>query len=127
MDTRTKILTPEEARALAGGGQSVALVTGHFDGLQAADGRDLRRVRERFPGATLLVAVAPPPQPIFEARARAEMAAALGVVDYVVSLEDPQIAALAAAVPAQRVVRLEAAQQQRMRELIQHVKRRQTE
>ena len=56
--------------------------------------------------------------------ARAEMVAALAMVDYVVSLEALQIESLLAAFPAERIVRVEAAHQQLTRELIEHVRRR---
>lgn len=126
MDTRTKIITAGEACALARGGRPALLVTGHFDVLLAADARELARARERLPDAVLVVGVTPPRQPVLTARARAEMVAALGMVDYVVSLEEPQIESLLAAFAAEHVVRLEAAHQQRMRELIQHVHQRQS-
>ena len=125
MDTRSKIISPAGALALGAGSQPVALVTGHFDVLQAADAGDLCRARQRFPEAILLVAVLPPPQPLHEPSACAGMVAALAVVDYVVSLSCEQISAFVAAFPAGRVIRLEAAQQQRMRALTEHVKRRQ--
>lgn len=126
MDTRNKIITLDAACALARGDRPAALVTGHFDVLLAADVRDLRAVRDRHPDALLLAAVTTAGEPLLAPRARAEMVAALAVVDYVVSLEDPQIERLLAAFPAERVVRLEAAHQQRMRELMEHVERRQS-
>jgi bifunctional ADP-heptose synthase (sugar kinase/adenylyltransferase) len=127
VDTRTKIITPEEACALARGPQNAALATGHFDVLLAAHVRELGRVRDSLPDAVLLVALGTPDEPLLDARARAEMVAALAMVDYVVSLEDRQMESLLAAFSAERIVRLEAAHQQRMRELIQHVHRRQSE
>ncbi len=127
MDTRTKIVTPEEACALARGRQIAVLVTGYFDVLLAAHIRELDRARESLPDAVLLVALGSPEQPLLDTRARAEMAAALAMVDYVVSLEDRQMESLLAAFPGERIVRLEAAHEQRMRELIQHVHRRQSQ
>ena len=103
------------------------LATGHFDVLLAAHVRELDQVRESLPDAVLLVALGTPAQPLLDARARAEMVAALAMVDYVVSLEDRQMESLLAAFPAERIVRLEAAHEQRMRELIQHVHRRQSQ
>ena len=127
MDTRTKIITPEEACALARSPKIAALATGYFDVLLAAHIRELDRVRGSLPDALLLVALGAPEQPLLDARARAEMVAALAMVDYVVSLEDRQMESLLAAFPAERIVRLEAAHEQRMRELIQHVHRRQSQ
>jgi bifunctional ADP-heptose synthase (sugar kinase/adenylyltransferase) len=127
MDTRSKIITPEEACALANGDRLVALVSGYFDVLLAASVRELTRVRDSLPEAIVLVAIGTPKQPVLEARARAEMVAALAVVDYVVYLEEEQLAQLACAFPCNRLFRLEAAHQQRMRELIEHVHRRQSQ
>jgi bifunctional ADP-heptose synthase (sugar kinase/adenylyltransferase) len=124
VDTRTKIITPEAAWALARGSRPAVLVTGHFDVLLAAHVRELAGVRESLPDGALLVALATPPQPLLEARARAEMVAALAVVDYVVSLDDQQMQSILAAFPVERIVRLEAAHQQRSRELMEHVHRR---
>jgi bifunctional ADP-heptose synthase (sugar kinase/adenylyltransferase) len=125
VDTRTKIITPEAARALARGSRPAVLVTGHFDVLLAQHVRELRAVRDRLPDAILLVALSPPQQPLLESRARAEMAAALAMVDYVVSFDDQPFDSLLAAFPAERIVRLEAAHQLRMRDLTEHVHRRQ--
>lgn len=58
------------------------LVTGCFDPLLAGHARRLGEIA-RSEGA-LFVAVLDPVQPILPARARAELVAALGVVDYVV-------------------------------------------
>jgi bifunctional ADP-heptose synthase (sugar kinase/adenylyltransferase) len=125
VDTRNKIITAQAACDLARG-REVVLVTGHFDVLLAAHLRELQRVREVRPQAALIVAVTSPPEPVLDARARAEMVAALAVVDYVVSLEGEQPESLLAAFSPDRTVRLEAVHQQRMRELIQHVHRRQS-
>ena len=124
MDTRTKIITPEQACALARGGRLAALVTGYFDVLLAAHVRELGRLRESRPDVVLLVAIAQPARPLLDCRARAEMVAALTAVDYVVSLEHQQLESVVAAFPPERVVRLEAAHEQRMHELIQHVRQR---
>jgi len=126
VDTRAKIITPEDAAALAHGGRPAVLVTGHFDVLLAAHVRELSRVRAGLPGAVLLVALTTPEEPVLDARARAEMVAALAMIDYVVSLEDQQMRSLLAAFPAGHIVRLEATHEQRRRELIQHVHRRQS-
>ena len=126
MDTRTKIISVEAAAALAHAIPPVVLVTGNFDVLLAAHVRELTGVRAADPHARLLVALTAPEQPVLEPRARAEMVAALEMVDYVVSLDDRQTSSLLAAFPAGRIVRLEAHHAQRRRELIQHVHRRQS-
>jgi bifunctional ADP-heptose synthase (sugar kinase/adenylyltransferase) len=127
VDTRTKIIKLEEACALARDSQNAVLATGYFDVLLAAHAREFDRVRESLPDAVIFVALGTPEQPLLDVRARAEMVAALAMVDYVVSLEDRQMESLLAAFPGERIVRLEAAHEQRMRELIQHVHRRQSQ
>ncbi len=127
MDTRNKIIEMEKACALARGPRQAILATGYFDVLRTAHVRELMRWHESHPDALLLVAVGMPEQPLLEARARAELVAALGVVDYVVSLEDRQMETLLAVFPAEHIIRLEAAHEQHMRELIQHVHRRQSQ
>jgi bifunctional ADP-heptose synthase (sugar kinase/adenylyltransferase) len=125
VDTRDKIITAEAACEMARGGEAI-LVTGYFDVLLAAHLGDLQRVREARPQGVLITAVAAPPEPVLDARARAEMVAALAVVDYVVSWEGEPAESLLAAFSPDRIVRLEAVHQQRMGELIQHVHRRQS-
>jgi bifunctional ADP-heptose synthase (sugar kinase/adenylyltransferase) len=127
VDTRTKIIKLEEACALARDSQNAVLATGYFDVLLAAHAREFDRVRESLPDAVIFVALGTPEQPLLDVRARAEMVAALAMVDYVVSLEDRQMDSLLAAFRAEHIVRLEAAHEQRMRELIQHVHRRQSQ
>ena len=126
MDTRSKIVTPEAAAALAHGRPSAVLVTGHFDVLLAAHVRDLASARAALPDGVLLVALTDPEEPLLPPRARAEMVAGLEMVDYVVSLDGLGMRTLLAAFPADRTVRLEAAHESRRRELIQYVHRRQS-
>jgi len=127
VDTRTKIITAAQARELARGLPNTALATGYFDIVLAAHVGDLERVRESLPEVVLFVGLGTPRQPLLEAHARAELVAALAVVDYVVSLEDWELENLLAAFPEDRIIRLEVAHEQRMRELIQHVHRRQSQ
>jgi bifunctional ADP-heptose synthase (sugar kinase/adenylyltransferase) len=122
VDTRTKIVSCDEARTAAGG-KPVTIVTGSFDVLLAAHARELEGARG---AGMLLVAVTSPPQSLLGGRARAEMVAALAVVDFVVSLDDGQMDGFLTAFPQARIVRLEAAHEQRMRELKAYVERRQS-
>lgn len=85
-----------------------------------------RRIRESCAGRPLLVAGIEPAQPVLGAHASAGMVAALAPVDYVVNLVAQQIESLLAVLPPDRIVRLEAAHQQHMRELMDHVRRRQS-
>jgi bifunctional ADP-heptose synthase (sugar kinase/adenylyltransferase) len=57
-------------------------VSGHFDPLLAEHVRWLRDTRE--PDQTLVVEITNPPQPLLSQRARAELVAALSMVDFVV-------------------------------------------
>ena len=81
MDTRSKILAPEQARELLQG-RPARWVSGHFDPLLAQHVRLLRQFVA--PGQLLVVEVTDPVQPLLAQRARAELVAALSMVDYVV-------------------------------------------
>lgn len=131
MDTRTKIVSSDEAAMAAAAcrarGGKVLAATGYFDVLEAGHVRELCAARSAA-GADLVIALpAHPPRPVLPLRARAEMAAALAVVDYVVVTENgPALEALLAALEPHTVVRLESADELRMRRLIDHVHRRHT-
>ena len=122
MDTRAKIVTLEQARALRL--TAPLLVAGYFDLLRAAHSRELESLRLRSGAAAVVAAVLPWDDAFLPQRARAEMAAALRVIDYVVAIETSEVPALAEALGASEVVRLEAADARRNRELIEHVHRR---
>ncbi len=124
MDTRTKILSPEAAP------RACTVVTGAFDPVLAADARELERIRATHPDRQLLVVVLPLSGELLSGRARAELVAALRMVDYVVIAPDDATDAatsswLASLQPA-RLVRLEDAQAIRKRQLKDHAQRRQT-
>ena len=57
-------------------------VSGHFDPLLAEHVRRLQQARE--PDQPLVVEITNPPQPLLSQRARAELVAALSIVDFVV-------------------------------------------
>jgi type II secretory pathway predicted ATPase ExeA len=124
MDTRTKILSPEAAP------RACTVVTGAFDPVLAEDVRELAGIRANHPDRPLLVVVSPLPGELLPRRARAELVAALRMVDYVVTAPDAATAAvtdswLASLEPA-HLVRLEGAQAVRKRQLMDHVHRSQT-
>jgi len=119
MDTRSKILTLAAALQLR---PPVALVTGYFDVLRADHARELARVRHH----PLLVVVLPLANEILSQRARAELVAALRVVDYVVTDDDGGLDRLTESLKPAEFVRLEAAEARRASQLIEHVHRRQT-
>jgi bifunctional ADP-heptose synthase (sugar kinase/adenylyltransferase) len=127
LDTRKKILTAAQAvetvRRLRAEGSRVGFATGWFDPLIAAHARRLEQLRD---GATrLVVIVTDPSQPILRARARAELVAALSVVDFVVPSEVERLEDLLAQLEATEVLRGEAADEALTRELIRHVQTRQ--
>jgi hypothetical protein len=124
MDTRNKIVNPEAAP------RACTVVSGTFDVVLAEDARELAEIRARHPGRPLLVVVLPLAAPLLPERARAELVAALRMVDYVVTAPDAANAAatdaLLAALEPAHLVRLEGAQAERKRQLMEHVHRRQT-
>ena len=81
LDTRSKILTAEEARQQLNQ-QPVCWIMGHFDPLLAEHARRLQSCAT--PGKLLVVEITDSLQPLLSQRARAELVAALSMVDYVV-------------------------------------------
>ena len=126
MDTRTKIIEPERAAArlqeLREQGRAVKVVTGYFDVLVAEHVARLREIG-RTPG-TLFVLVLDPPAPLLGARARAELVAALAMVDYVVPVAEQAAAELLSRCAASEILREETADLLRAERLSQHVQRR---
>jgi len=117
MDTRNKILSRDAAP------RGCTVVTGAFDVMLAADARQLAGIRESHPDRPILVVVLPLSEELLPQRARAELVAALRMVDYVVTADDDAL--LASLEPAQ-LVRLEEVHAARKRQLMEHVHRRQT-
>jgi len=121
MDTRSKILTADAARALAG---PLTVVTGYFDVLRAEHARELESIRHRSDARALLVLVLPNASEVFDIGARARMVAALRVVDYVVVADQPDSGALLEALSPQTVIHLEADDARRNREIAERIQRR---
>lgn len=117
LDTRTKIV--DAACAPSQG----ALVTGFFDPVTVQHLRRLKQIRERCGIVTILLS--DPPAPILEAHARAEVLAALDVVDYVVL---PQERALSVDLFARKgdysVFREEDADRARFQSLVDYIHQR---
>jgi glycerol-3-phosphate cytidylyltransferase-like family protein len=111
MDTRTKIVPLTDAQGIAARGATV--VSGYFDPLLASHAERLQNLKRE--GKPLLVLIADPGHPILPSRARAELAAGLAVVDYVVESNH-------GLTPH---VRLEQEHDQRLDQLIEHVHARQ--
>ena len=120
MDTRSKILTPAGAGQISG---PLTLVTGYFDPLRAAHARELQQVRDRWPSHHLMVAVLTHAAEVLDIGARAELVAALRVVDYVVTVDHEDLDAFIERLRAAEVVRLERADLDRTRQLIADAQR----
>ena len=80
MDTRNKIISLEQALAMAES-QSAVLVKGHFDPLLAEHAVQIEERRQ--PGKLLIAFVTNPAHPYLPQQARAELVAALASVDWV--------------------------------------------
>ena len=86
MDSRSKIVARDEIEGrlendrLKNGG--ARWVSGHFDPLLAEHAERLAEARQ--PGRVLVVEVTNPAEPLLGQRARAELVAALSMVDFVV-------------------------------------------
>src|SRR5512140_2474972 len=119
MDTRTKIVDAGQAP------HGCTLVTGTFDVMLAGHATDLSEIRAQRPEQALCVVVLPLAGELLAQRARAELAAALRMVDYVVIADDPAPDAMLAALKPVRIVRLEGVHEQRKRQLTEHVRSRQ--
>jgi hypothetical protein len=115
MDTRTKIVSPDSVP------RGATVVTGTFDVLRAEDARDLAGLHH-----PLVVVVLPLREELLPQVARAELAAGLRMVDYVLITDDDHPDTLLASLQPAEVVRLETVHAERKRQLIEHVHRRQT-
>ena len=88
--------------------------------------RELHDARRRTAASSLLVVVRPFPGELAPLAARAEMAAALRVVDYVFVAETGDLSSLAGCTQPFEIVSLEEADARRIRQLIEHVHSRQS-
>ena len=102
------------------------VVAGDFDPLLAEDARELGHIRAAAPLRPLVAVVLEREGALLPQRARAELAAGLRMVDYVVTADDTTLPALFEALHPALVVRLEEAHAQRKRQLMEHVHRRQS-
>jgi len=118
VDTRNKILTLAAARRLP---PPVAIAAGYFDVLRAEHARQLQALKGQ---SRLLLAVLPLENALLDQRARAELAAALRVVDYVVPATREDLDALIQSLRPAAVARLEEDDARRRRQLIEHVQHR---
>jgi bifunctional ADP-heptose synthase (sugar kinase/adenylyltransferase) len=86
LDTRTKIVPLHELERRLQGRPATRL-SGYFDPLLAEHVQRIAALRE--PGSLLVVEVTNPAQPLLAQRARAELVAALAMVDWVVLGDGP--------------------------------------
>lgn len=114
MDTRNKIIDLRARRP--------ALVTGYFDPLTAAHVRRLREIRDAHDPVVVLLS--DPAEPVLDARARAELLAALDMVDYVVLPQERASSALLERTGNWSVFHEEGSDEARFRSLVEHVHRR---
>lgn len=124
MDTRHKIIEPERVLALSGDlrARGVKIVTGYFDVIVPDHVRRLLEIKNG--SETLVVVVLDPPQPVLSGRARAELVAALRMVDYVVPAGEQAARELLSHFTPGEIVREEPADLLRARRLSEHVQRR---
>jgi glycerol-3-phosphate cytidylyltransferase-like family protein len=125
LDTRTKILTPAALAALDPP-RPLLLVTGRFDILRVEAVEDLAAERRRTGAQSLMVVVRQFDGELAPVDARAEMAAALRVVDYVFIAENEDMESLDAGLQPIEIIDLEDADADRTRQLIEHVHKRQS-
>ena len=107
MDTRSKILDPSVAIERLSGPHhaSLLIARGSFDILRGEHCR--RLAQEKGESQKLLVLVADdesPPRTVLDARTRAELVAALEVVDYVVILGEAEANGFISSLPPARVI-----------------------
>ena len=125
MDTRSKILISAEA-LVSGPARPLVLVSGYFDVLRAEHVRELSEIHSRSGAQTVVVAVVARAGALLPQRARAELVAALRVVDYVFIANPEDLDGLNHSLQPAEWVRLEELDARRTRQLIEHVHRRQT-
>ena len=122
MDTRAKIIDLASAARLRRPGVRLKVVTGYFDVLTP----DLvRRLRSLSDGGRLIAVVLNPPNPLLPSRARAELAASLSMIDYVLLLPEVGLERALEEIRPDEVVREETADGKRSQALIEHVHQRQ--
>lgn len=115
MDTRSKILSRAAAEQLPG---PLTLAAGYFDVLRADHIHELEQALR-----PILAAVLSHSEELFPATARAEMVAALRVIDYVVTADHEELDELIERLHPAAVLRLEAADLRRARRLKEDAKR----
>jgi bifunctional ADP-heptose synthase (sugar kinase/adenylyltransferase) len=125
MDTRAKILSTESAletaRRVTHEGRRLTVVTGYFDVLLAAQVRELKAACNSTGSGCLMAVLLPCAQSLLSQRARAEIVAGLGMIDYVVIAGNDEVEAFLRRLPADNVISRQHADEEQMRLLIEHV------
>jgi len=121
VDTRSKILTSADSLP-----RPITLVAGYFDVLRAAHAGEMQKVRNRTGSQPLVLVVLTCRGELLSQRARAELVAAIRVVDYVLIADNEELHRLIERLNPAEVVRLEEADLRRTRRLIEHAQREQT-
>jgi bifunctional ADP-heptose synthase (sugar kinase/adenylyltransferase) len=128
VDTRNKIIDSQIAVEIAcrlrRQSRKLVVVSGHFDVVLAAHARDLDGVRNSSGADAIMVILQPVSHSLLAAPARAELVAALAMVDYVVSVGDDSLDELLSRLPAERVISRLGADDELKRLLIEHVQSR---
>jgi bifunctional ADP-heptose synthase (sugar kinase/adenylyltransferase) len=118
MDTRAKIIDLAPVARLRRPAARLKLVVGYFDVLTPDLVRSLQSLSD---GALLIAVVLDPANPLLPSRARAELAASLSVIDYVLLLPDIGLEEALEEIRPDEVVREDMADGKRSQALIEHV------
>jgi len=97
------------------------VVTGYFDVIRTPHIRDLAAVRKDTGAGILMIVLLPLKGAFLSHHARAEMVAALNMVDYVVTPGEGSVEALLNHLPADKVISRQAADEEQTRLLTEHV------
>jgi len=128
VDTRNKIIDSRTAVEIAcrlrRQSRKLVVVSGYFDVVLAAHARDLEDVRSSSGADAIMVILQPFSPSLLAVPARAELVAALAMVDYVVSAGDDSLEQLLSRLPAERVISRLGADDEVKRLLIEHVQSR---
>jgi len=126
LDTRTKILDIEDAeeflRTRLSAEPPVMVVAGYCDPLVASH---VRRLKKIAGDGKLIVLVTSPAHPILSVEDRAELVAALDVVEKVIAVQPSKLRDLLRLVPGELLVMEQAGDAERTDELVRHVHARQ--
>jgi len=98
------------------------MVTGYFDVLTADHVRAMQALSD---GSPLMATVLDPPDPLLPSGARAELAASLRMIDYVLLLDGAALEHAIRELQPDEVIRAETDDRRRSATLIEHVQRRQ--